>query len=943
MASGYTNYSGAWLATSAAYKTTIWASGTATVTAGATPTRLVASGQGNVLVGGSYDDTLGINSLKDVYSGGAGVDTAIATVDVILPSDIENLTMDATWSPVFGVANASANIVTAVTANVTIEAMGGDDVIISYGQDGAFIFETGSGKDIVYNFQTGATDSDVARLAGYGFESFADVTAAMTQTGSDVLLTLSSSDLILFKNTTISAFTADNFQLSIDPSKLKLTFADEFSSLSLQTKSAGGGIWATSFAWSGYTTESAHNITGELEVYVDPLFAGTGTTALGLNPFGVSNGALTITAALTPEALKSTLWNYDYTSGLLTTKGTFAQQYGYFEMRADLPEAKGVFPAFWLLPADGSFTAEIDIMEYVGETNIVHNTVHYGPDGDHWVAPSFKSYVADLASGYHTFGLLWTAETLTWYVDGNEVAQIATPDEAKKPMYMLANYAVGGNWAGDPTSSDLPGLAIDYIRAYSLDAAPAASPTVGTSAADTLTGTAGPDTMTGGAGNDLFYVGIADVVVEGASAGTDTVNASVTYTLTDNVENLTLTGSTALSGTGNALDNLLTGNSAANTLTGAAGADTLNGGSGIDRLVGGLGDDLYVLGTDLDVVVETASQGTDTVNVSVSYTLTDNVETLTLTGSTAISGTGNGLNNLLTGNSAANTLTGAAGADTLNGGSGIDRLVGGFGDDLYVLGSDQDVVVETASQGTDTVNVSVSYTLTDNVENLTLTGSSAISGTGNALNNLLTGNSAANTLTGGDGADTLNGGSGIDRLVGGLGDDLYVLGSDQDVVVEAAGQGTDTVTTNLNHSLAVTVENLTLTGAWAAYGYGNDLANVITGNSAANRLEGRANADTLIGGSGADTLLGGVGNDSLTGGAGADVFLFNKGDGLDVITDFGVADVLDLSTYKSAGYTPTLVLSGSDTLVQFSTGEYVRLVGVLPGELTATTSGFIHV
>jgi Ca2+-binding RTX toxin-like protein len=162
--------------------------------------------------------------------------------------------------------------------------------------------------------------------------------------------------------------------------------------------------------------------------------------------------------------------------------------------------------------------------------------------------------------------------------------------------------------------------------------------------------------------------------------------------------------------------------------------------------------------------------------------------------------------------------------------------------------------------------------------------------------------------------------------------------------VESASQGTDTVTTNLNYSLGANVENLTLTGTWAAYGYGNALANVITGNTAANTLSGGAGADTLIGGAGADTLTGGLGDDRLTGGSGADVFVFAKGDGHDTITDFGVgADVLNLSTYLSAGYTPTLVLSGSDTLVQFTTGEYVRLLDVLPGQLTSTTGGFIHI
>ncbi|CAN7291856.1 family 16 glycosylhydrolase [Phenylobacterium sp. LjRoot225] len=724
MASGYTNYSGAFLSDSAAYKTTIWASGTATITAGSTATRLMANGQGNVLVGGIADDTLGINSLKDRFSGGAGVDTAISTVDTILTNDIENLTMDARWSPVFGIANDGANIVKAATANVTLDAKGGDDVIVSFGKNDTFLFDQGSGKDIVYNFHTGATDSDVARLGGYDFTSFAEVKAAMTQTGSDVLLKLSSSDLILFKNTSISAFTADNFQVGIDPSKLKMTFADEFNALSLQTKSAGGGTWATSFAWDRYVTMSAHNIVSEQEAYVDPLFAGTGTTALGLNPFSINDGVLTITAAPTPDALKSTLWNLDYTSGLLTTKGTFAQKYGYFEMRADLPDARGAFPAFWLLPADGSFTAEIDIMEYVGETNTVHNTVHYGPDGAHWTVDSFKSYVADLTNGFHTYGLLWTAETLTWYVDGTEVAQVATPAGAQKPMYMLANYAVGGNWAGDiAPGTILPTMAVDYIRAYSLDAAPVTAPVTAAPAPTTDQAVTAPVVSE--------PVVVAPVVVE-------------------------------------------------------------------------------------PVVIAPIV----------------------------------GLN--LVGTAYANTLTGGAGADTLNGGAGIDRLIGGAGNDTYYI-------------------------------------------------------------------------------------------ADADVIVELVGGGVDTVVTGLSHSLAANVENLTLTGAGRAVGFGNTLDNVILGNSGANQIEGRAGADTLNGMGGADTIIGGAGDDLLTGSWGADTFTFNKGDGHDVITDFGYgADVLNLSNFLNAGLKPTVVASGADTLIHFSTGESISLLGVQPSQLVATSMGFLH-
>jgi Ca2+-binding RTX toxin-like protein len=145
----------------------------------------------------------------------------------------------------------------------------------------------------------------------------------------------------------------------------------------------------------------------------------------------------------------------------------------------------------------------------------------------------------------------------------------------------------------------------------------------------------------------------------------------------------------------------------------------------------------------------------------VSWTLGANLENLTLTGTGAINGTGNSLNNVLTGNSAANVLTGGAGNDT------------------YVVGAG-DTVVEAANEGTDLVQSSVSWTLGANLENLTLTGTGAINGTGNSLNNVLTGNSAANVLTGGAGNDT---------LAGGLGNDTYRVdrGEGQDRISENDG------------------------------------------------------------------------------------------------------------------------------------------------------------
>ena len=373
---------------------------------------------------------------------------------------------------------------------------------------------------------------------------------------------------------------------------------------------------------------------------------------------------------------------------------------------------------------------------------------------------------------------------------------------------------------------------------------------------DTLDGGGGIDVLIGGTGNDIYIVdSTTDTITELASGGTDTIQSSVTYTIATltNVENLTLTGTTAINATGNAANNVITGNS---------GNNTLDGGAGIDTLIGDTGDDIYIIDSTTDTITELTSGGTDTIQSSVTFTLATNIENLTLTGAAAINGTGNAANNVLTGNSANNTLTGGAGNDTLDGGVGNDNLIGGLGDDIYIVDSITDIVTENVNEGTDTIQSSVTFTLATNVENLTLTGTTAINGTGNAANNVIIGNGADNTLNGGAGNDTLNGGEGIDTLIGGLGDDIYFV-DDIDSITENANEGTDTVYSTTDYALSDNIENLILTGT-AANGTGNTANNIITGNAADNVLDGDAGIDTLIGGLGDDTYFVDNSSDSIT-------------------------------------------------------------------------------
>ncbi len=459
---------------------------------------------------------------------------------------------------------------------------------------------------------------------------------------------------------------------------------------------------------------------------------------------------------------------------------------------------------------------------------------------------------------------------------------------------------------------------------------------VGGGGNDTLDGGAGADAMSGGLGNDSYVVdAIGDVVDEIGGDGIDIVSSSVTFTLADGVDNLTLTGTTAINGTGNADRNTLTGNAAANILSGLAGddtlsglggndrlvggdgADSLDGGTGVDVMLGGLGDDTYAVDNAGDVVDETGGDGVDLVRSSVTFTLGTNVENLTLlTGAT--SGTGNAAANVVTGNASANTLTGLAGNDTLiglggndrlvggegadllDGGTGTDTMLGGLGDDTYVVDSTADVVDETGGDGVDTVNSSVARTLAAGLERLTLTGTAAINGRGNAAANILTGNAAANSLFGmdgddqliaGAGADTLDGGTGADVMSGGLGNDTYLVDNVGDVVDETGGDGVDTVNSSVTFTLGAGVERLTLTGVAAVDATGNADANILTGNAAANTLSGLDGSDILRGADGADHLLGGAGDDTLDGGAGVDVMSGGLGNDLYIVNS--AADVVD--------------------------------------------------
>lgn len=233
----------------------------------------------------------------------------------------------------------------------------------------------------------------------------------------------------------------------------------------------------------------------------------------------------------------------------------------------------------------------------------------------------------------------------------------------------------------------------------------------------------GADTMTGKKGNDTYYVdNIGDKVIESLNQGIDKVFSSISYKLANNVENLILTGTAALDGTGNALNNVIYGNSGNNklyggtggndTLYGMAGSDFLYGRDGNDKLIGGTGGDAYIIDVATDIITELTNQGIDRVYSAVDYTLGNNLENLILRLS-AVNGAGNALNNLLVGNAGNNTLNGLAGNDTLQGKAGNDTLNGGDGNDTLDGGEGADIL--SGGLGKDTYNLAETVHSSDTV------------------------------------------------------------------------------------------------------------------------------------------------------------------------------------------------------------------------------------
>jgi beta-glucanase (GH16 family) len=260
--------------------------------------------------------------------------------------------------------------------------------------------------------------------------------------------------------------------MALPVSGLTLTYAEEFNSISYAGNSkmtTGSNTWNTTL--SGGVRSLNGN--GEKQYYMDPGYLG-----LGVNPFSVSNGVLNIKAAPSSAAVKSKIYGYNYTSGVLTTQNQFSQQYGYFEVRAKIPGGgQGLWPAFWMLPAKGGWPPELDILEAIGSAPFyLHQGIH-SSNGSKGLGANTPN---NNANDFHTYGMDWTKDKVTFYYDGVKRAEFAATVDLSTPMYMILNQAVGGNWPGSPDSTtdwSKANYQVDYVRAYQHGSTPTPTPT----------------------------------------------------------------------------------------------------------------------------------------------------------------------------------------------------------------------------------------------------------------------------------------------------------------------------------------------------------------------------------------------------------------------------------------------------------------------------------
>jgi beta-glucanase (GH16 family) len=285
-----------------------------------------------------------------------------------------------------------------------------------------------------------------------------------------------------------------------------LSFDEEFTNLSA-SPTPGAATWSTKYWWGGRALSTGS------EYYLDDTVGN-----LGLTPFVVNNGILTMTAQATDPQLTAVGVTQPFTSGQLDTFNTFSQQYGYFEARMKASNTFGTDSALWLLPQNGSWPPELDLAEVRGrEPDRLVMSSHTAAQGIVENHPKV-AHTADLSQDFHTFGFEWNPVETIWYLDGKEQARTPTQADQHQPMYLLATLGIGQiDWVGIPNPVGFQAqMSIDYIRAYT--STPGAVAAAGGEGMHPLMG---KDTVTVRAAADTFRdAATFDLQVDGKTVGT---------------------------------------------------------------------------------------------------------------------------------------------------------------------------------------------------------------------------------------------------------------------------------------------------------------------------------------------------------------------------------------------------------------------------------------
>jgi Ca2+-binding RTX toxin-like protein len=965
----------------------------------------------DTLIGGVGNDTYLVDSMTDhlVESPGEGRDTVISTVDYTLGSNLENLVLQGVLAK-RGTGNTLANLLQGNVLDNLLDGKDGNDTLL--GDAGNDTLIGGAGADSLVGGEGVDTASYRTATAGV----FASLTVAASNTGDAAGDSYSG-----FENMEGSAY-ADTLAGDSTANVLYGLDGDDslFGAAGMDTLYGGegndtlnGGSGADSLIGGAgndtYIIDNSNDVVLEdSDEGIDTVITSadytvgnfienlvlTGTSAVNGVGSEVDN-LLTgndIGNLLSGLAGNDTLIGNGGDDTLIGGTGADSLIGGTGSDTASYRNAAA--PVFASLAAVASNTGEAAGDSYTGIENLEGsslndslvgdgaNNILYGLEGNDSLFGGAGADTLYGGAGNDTLDGGTDADVMaggegddTYYVDnaadvvventGGGIDTVVITFDYTLTDPNVENLILTGTAKKGTGSAGANIITANANFSNTLDGGAGNDTLIGSANADVLDGGSGADSLIGGAGDDLYIVdNTGDVIVELAGGGTDTVQSSINYTLGANLERLTLTGTTATQGTGNALNNIIVANNAGNLLDGADGADSLVGGTGSDSLMGGTGNDTLDGGTGNDSLNGGSGHdsliggdGNDTLQGGAGNNTLDGgagSDMASYSGSAAgivanladtRSNVGDPANDVwisienlegsafadeLTGNNANNILIGLAGNDTLDGGAGADTMIGGEGNDVYFVDDVGDVIIEASSTGgTDavyyratpaTVGGYTSYTLSANVENIFVESSAGrVVITGSAANNIIVGNdegdtllgaAGADSLVGGAGDDSLDGGAGNDTLVGGAGDDTYIVDSASDVIVELANEGTDAVFASASTVLSANIENLTLTGTAAINGTGNALDNVITGNSGANSLAGGDGSDslsggdgndTLDGGAGVDTLLGGNGNDILRGGAGADVL--DGGAGTDTASYSNAAAAVLASLANSASNT----------------------------------------